>query len=97
MIQITEKKAEDAAIKAYGLGSFMMTALQKWIAENRHRVALGIDSGSKTCLGEYPGGWKKAMMVEAEAAARAAVKEHYIRKCGMRIDGAIWIDPARIP
>ena len=92
MKQITQKQAEKIAWCPLDLKFEIECCQAEWIASNARYIAeIETKRADKTYWGEYPKGWKSAMLKQSEKTAKSNLLTRFIsRKC-REIDGAFWM------
>jgi hypothetical protein len=94
MKQITHKEAEKLALADPRDLKFEIECCQaEWIAANSRYIAeIETKRTDKTHWGEYPKGWKSAMLKDSKEKAKSDIVSRFIaRKC-REIDGALWLN-----
>jgi len=94
MKQITHKEATAYALRnKIRLADEMKFCQEFWIIANAPKIAR-IESGrcDKTHFGDYPHGWKKAMIVHCGKEAERNIVDEFISDNCDIIDGALWLN-----
>lgn len=94
MKQITHREAEKLALADPRNLKFEIECCQaEWIAKNsRHIAEIETKRTDKTYWGEYPKGWKSAMLKDSKEKAKSDILRRFLANKCREIDGVLWLN-----